>query len=211
MKANAINALKGIGKALSTAALDTLSAWLELKAEPSETTPTHTFITHGIAGAGASHVGVAGSVAVAVVNGTTRALIESTTANRAITVSGDMAIHSEAVQKVDTVASAAVGPKGTADRNLAASGSSDQSNGGNATQYPSHSANDDGSLMIGGTNHGQITHFAKGTDNYTVSVTPDPNYKVQSITSTLIPPSTSWMFTAMVMQRAAALARILTP
>ena len=122
-----------------------------------------------------------------------------------------MAIHSEAVQKVDTVASAAVGPKGTADRNLAASGSSDQSNGGNATQYPSHSANDDGSLMIGGTNHGQITHFAKGTDNYTVSVTPDPNYKVQSITSTLIPPSTSWMFTAMVMQRAAALARILTP
>ena len=52
---------------------------------------------------------------------------------------------------------------------------------------------------------------ALGIDPHTVSVTPDPNYKVQSITSTLIPPSTSWMFTAMVMQRAAALARILTP
>ena len=37
MKANAIDALKGMGKALSTATLDTLSAWLELKAEPSET------------------------------------------------------------------------------------------------------------------------------------------------------------------------------
>ncbi len=130
--------IKGTVKALATSALDQLSNWLSLDVEVAPTVPQCAFVTQAIAGAGASKVGVAGSVAVAVVNGTTKALIGDLPADsaydalRSITVYGDTVIKAESNQADDITGTSAVTSSGLADKNTQ-SGASDGDSGDGST------------------------------------------------------------------------------
>ncbi len=128
LQQNLKTAVQNIGKALTTVVLDELSYWLELTIEPESNASYNKFVTTAIAGAGASSVGIAGSVAVAVINGVTSAMItdlaEDGAALYPITVTGDTFIKALSNQFEDTTATSAVTDGGIADKNLAA-GSSD--------------------------------------------------------------------------------------
>lgn len=76
--------------------------------------------TVSISGEGASNVGVAGSVAVAYVDGTTQAAIEArdNAADQDIQVNGVVTIQSNAAQKVYTTATASAVANGAPDKNI---------------------------------------------------------------------------------------------
>ena len=123
--------LKDAGKALTTAALDALSGWLDLPIEQEDLGPGYEFVTQAVAGAGASSVGIAGSAAVSVISGSTKAYLSDTTSRAVypVNVTGALEIDAYARQSLKSVASSAVGDDGMADKNLTAGGSSDTGNG----------------------------------------------------------------------------------
>ena len=84
IKAALLNALTSSGKAATDSLLGALSEWADAKVVPQRLYPTHTFTTQAISGAGATSIGVAGSLALAFVDGTTEARI----ADAADTASG---------------------------------------------------------------------------------------------------------------------------
>ncbi|NLI54632.1 MAG: hypothetical protein GX417_10000, partial [Clostridiales bacterium] len=73
LKTNLMNALAEAGKALTNAAVDALTTFLDVKLKPEEKLAAHTFVTQAVAGAGASNVGIAGAAAIAVIHGDTAA------------------------------------------------------------------------------------------------------------------------------------------
>ena len=87
-------ALEKTGVALTNSALNSLSSWLDAAVVPEDDTPTNKFVTHAIAGAGATDVGIAGSVAIALINGETKATIEKVdVADHEWTEGGDVAVE----------------------------------------------------------------------------------------------------------------------
>lgn len=90
-----------------------------------ERNPSNVFVTEAVSGAGASNVGVAGSVAIAVINGTTKAYIGDSA--NVITATGDIIINADARQSESTTGSAAVGNDGKADKNLSGGNSGTES------------------------------------------------------------------------------------
>lgn len=92
LKNNALNAVKKSGKVLTTAALDGLSNWLNLKIKASDIGPTHEFVTQAVSGAGASNVGVAGAAAIAVISGETKAYLADGDASVPVDVTGTLTI-----------------------------------------------------------------------------------------------------------------------
>ena len=80
LKTNLMNALAEAGKALTNAAVDALTTFLDVKLTVKEKLAAHTFVTQAIAGAGASNVGIAGSAAIAVIHGDTAAYVMSANA-----------------------------------------------------------------------------------------------------------------------------------
>ena len=130
-----IAGVKNSGLALTTTALDTLNEMLDLSITPEENNDNekHVISTQAIAGAGGGDVGVAGSVAIAVLNGTTRASIENYTGNgqtnildaagnivgreSSIEAGGEIDIIAVNDQKVTTTASGAIDADGDADKN----------------------------------------------------------------------------------------------
>ena len=178
LKENAMTALSEAGKALTTTALDGLSSWLSLKIEPEDDSPSHTFITQAISGAGASNVGIAGSAAIAVIIGTTKAYIAGVSGSTVnpIVVTGDTVIKAYARQTENTVASSAVTDKGTADTDPGAGAGGDT---GNTTGTP-HESTTSGKVVVGSMTNGTMgvsgTQTAGGT--VTLTVTPDDGYKI---------------------------------
>ena len=71
-----LNALQQCGAEVTEVALDALSGWLDAPVVPEDETPMHKFSTQAVSGAGATNVGIAGSAAVAVINGDSIAFIE---------------------------------------------------------------------------------------------------------------------------------------
>ncbi|MCF0142287.1 MAG: hypothetical protein HUJ75_02805, partial [Parasporobacterium sp.] len=108
-------------------ALDKLSELGKLKVELPEKDPAHTFFTYAIAGAGAFNVGVAGSAALAVIKGKTTAYIVGVDnpSDFDIVVTGNTVVHSDAVHRVDTIASSSVGSNNAPDKNDTALGDAD--------------------------------------------------------------------------------------
>ncbi|MEN6340037.1 MAG: hypothetical protein ABFD03_07915, partial [Clostridiaceae bacterium] len=173
LKTKLTQILKDAGKALTTSALDALSGWLDLPIKEENLGPGHEFITQAIAGAGASEVGIAGSAAIAIITGNTKAYL-SDVANRSlypVVVSGDTEIDAYARQSLDSVASSSVGDDGMADKNLTASGSSDAGNGSSAGS--SYESSTSGKFIIGSMQNGKVT-----VSGSTLSVTPDEGYKL---------------------------------
>ena len=108
----------------------------------------HRISTQAISGAGASKVGVAGSVAISIVNGTTAAMIESLNSalpNDAddIYVIGDIIIAADNMQFIYTTAGALANAEGKADKNKSATDS------GGENQAINESADEGKSVGIG--------------------------------------------------------------
>lgn len=82
-----------------------------------------------VSGAGASNVGVAGSVAISVVNGTSKAYIADVQ-NGQMNVSGNVTVESKASQDVYTSAGASVDALGRVDKNKDATDNANSTQGG---------------------------------------------------------------------------------
>lgn len=167
--------LKDAGKALTTAALDALSGWLDLPIEETDLGPGHEFVTQAVAGAGASEVGIAGSAAIAVIIGNTKAYLSDSTSRTLypVNVTGVLEIDAYARQSLKSVASSAVGDDGMADKNLTAGGSSDTGDGSSAgTQNESTTV---GQFVIGSMQNGKVT-----VSGNKLTVAPDEGYKLTS-------------------------------
>ncbi|HWP21633.1 MAG TPA: hypothetical protein VN417_02730 [Candidatus Cryosericum sp.] len=165
--------LKDTGKALTTAALDALSGWLDLPIEETDLGPGHEFITQAVAGAGASEVGIAGSAAIAVIIGNTKAYLSDSTSRTLypVNVTGVLEIDAYARQCLKSVASSAVGDDGMADKNLTAGGSSDTGDGSSAgAQNESTTV---GQFVIGSMQNGKVT-----VSGNKLTVAPDEGYKL---------------------------------
>ncbi|NCC44101.1 MAG: hypothetical protein EOM18_11100, partial [Clostridia bacterium] len=176
LRTKAAKILQDTGRALSTAALDSLSSWLDLSIKQKDKGPTHTFVTQAIAGAGASNVGVAGSVAISVVSGKTKAYIGDSA--QTVVVEKDMIIQADASQSEDTTSSAAVGSDGKADKNLAA-GSADTTSGSSDI---THQGSTNGNLVIAPSTNGAVT-ASKNGNKVTVTGSPDEGYTLGYVTA----------------------------
>ena len=118
----------GVGAAVNTVTLNNLARIgdneieadkLNLAAVTKETEGTgHVIDTQAISGAGASDVGVAGSVAITVLNSDTGTEITDGTGR--VTTAGDMTMQASERRSVNNVASGAVDEKGNADANKSA-------------------------------------------------------------------------------------------
>lgn len=87
----------------------------------------HKISTTAISGAGAANIGIAGAVAVTVINGTTEAVIADSISQREATdiaVTGDVSLNARHAQKVYNTATAAADKKGAADKNKNATSTS---------------------------------------------------------------------------------------
>jgi len=177
LKTKITQVLKDAGKAITTAALDALSGWLDLPIEETDLGPGNEFTTQAVAGAGASSVGVAGSAAIAIITGNTQAYLGEVadSSQYPLVVAGDTEIDAYARQKLDSVASSAVGSDGMADKNLTAGGSSDTGDGSSAgTQYDSTT---EGKFIVGSMQNGKVT-----VSGNTLTITPDEGYKLSTDT-----------------------------
>lgn len=116
------NIIDGIRSAARTAAvtltneaIGALTEHFDLQLEAEEKQAEgHVIDTQAIAGAGAREVGVAGSVAITVLNAETRATIAD---GAKIEASGDMTMEASELRAVHNTASAAVDSKGNASAN----------------------------------------------------------------------------------------------
>ena len=187
--ANAQTALANMGKALTTAALDAITYWCGTKLEPEKKVPTNDITTTAIAGAGASNVGVAGSAAIAVVNGTSKAYISSVddSSKYPIKVTGNLAIYSKTVQAEETTSTSSVTADGSPDKNLAAGASDTADNGegtgGGSTDEQTGEDSTDSVIKIDKLSHGKIT-FEKNGKTVELTVTPNKGYTIQPNTVT---------------------------
>ncbi|MBR4990130.1 MAG: hypothetical protein IKY96_03105, partial [Oscillospiraceae bacterium] len=197
IKASFINALNSAGKAATDVVLGSLSDAIDAQVVPAQEYPTHTFRTHAVSGAGASDVGVAGSLAIAVIDIQTMACImdaekvEESEEVKDITVTNGLVIRAQSKQYEDTIATAAVNGNGEADPNPA---------GGNTppatTTGPVNPATnwDNGIVTVSETTNGIVNKVdvVRGADNkptYTLVITPNANFKVGKVTYTITTPA----------------------
>jgi len=184
---NAKNALKKAGKVITTAALDALSNWAGTKLKSDSLEKAHVITTHAIAGAGASNVGIAGAVALSIVDGKTVAAIGDSDDLTNIDLTGTLTLFAQGVHDEDTVASAAVGDDGNPDTNPSAGGDSDVGNGSANSSAGTEVPGSNGKLVIGNTTNGKITSLEKpyeDEDVFRIKVRADEGYKLTGLTLT---------------------------
>lgn len=133
-----------------------------------EDAPASTITTWSVAGAGASDVGVAGSVAIAVVTGDTIATIADHTGTARtddIVVVGTTTVSAESAETFDTVATAAVTDAGAPDKNSDAAGKADANT--TTTTTTSGTTTSTGSGATTGSGTGTGSGAATGTGGAT--------------------------------------------
>ena len=119
-KKRIIDGIKSAAKkgsvALTDGALAALSSHFDLALEAQEEKATgHVIDTQAVSGAGTREVGVAGSVAVTVLNAETSATVAG--GSNELNVTGDLSVEANELRSVKSVASAALDAKGNADAN----------------------------------------------------------------------------------------------
>ena len=116
--------------ALTNTAISRLTNHMDVVLEAESTGEKHVFDTQAISGSGAKDVGIAGSVALTIVNANTVASVADSNGN--INVTGEVAVNAVENRKVNNVASAAIDARGNADDNKAADKSKDTGSGDQA-------------------------------------------------------------------------------
>lgn len=107
-------ALKASVSKIGDMAISRLVENLNVKLEPEDVSDKHVVRTEAIAGAAAKDVGIAGAVAITILNASTTATVNS---GSAMQVTGDVTVEAQEARRVNTVASAALDSKGNADKN----------------------------------------------------------------------------------------------
>ncbi|MBR2571410.1 MAG: hypothetical protein IKE30_04710 [Clostridia bacterium] len=107
-------ALKAAVAKIGDEAIAKLVEGLEVELVPEDVSDKHVVRTEAIAGAAAKDVGIAGAVAITILNANTTASVNS---GSAMTVAGDVTVEAREARRVNTVASAALDAKGNADKN----------------------------------------------------------------------------------------------
>ena len=115
---------------LTNTAISRLASHAGVVLEADSVTDKHVFDTQAISGSGAKDVGVAGAVALTIVNGKTEATVAGGKGN--VKVNGQVTMNAEEKRKVNNVASAALDARGDADDNKAADTSEDAGSGDQA-------------------------------------------------------------------------------
>ncbi|MEG2199311.1 MAG: hypothetical protein RRY25_03390, partial [Anaerovorax sp.] len=130
---NLKSAASALGLAVTNASLDALVAWTGTALAVEAPINAHHFSTISVAGAGATNVGIAGSVSIGIIKGTTEALVKKPNNNEVykIQVSGDTIIEALGTQREESLATASTDVNGAPDKNLSAGegGTSDAGNG----------------------------------------------------------------------------------
>ena len=175
LKTNSQSLLSQLGRVLTTSALDAAFTWLNVDIQKTDRGPAHAFVTEAVAGAGASKVGVAGSIAICVANGSTKAYLGDSA--KAVTAGGDLIVRAYSSQSEETTASSAVGKDGKADKNLSAGAS-----GATSGVTPDQAEQKQGNLILSSSVGGKYTATVNGS---TVTVTPTAleGYKIGKVTA----------------------------
>ncbi|MBR1559442.1 MAG: hypothetical protein IJ646_04290 [Clostridia bacterium] len=170
---------------LTGESLNALTERFDLALEAAENPPTgHIIDTQAISGAGAKNVGVAGSVAVTVLNAETKATIADS--GKAVKVSGDMTVAADELRTVNNISSAAADASGDAVANLNA-GAEETAQTGGGDEANSTAANEYGkdkkqtvklTVGVGGT--AEIIQAEKGENRPGFYITLKEGYKMPS-------------------------------
>ena len=99
---------------VGNAAIESLVNNLDVQLEPEDVSDKHVIRTEAISGAAAKDVGIAGSVAIAIVNANTRAAVNG---GGTLNIAGDAVVDAREARRVTTNASAALDSNGDADTN----------------------------------------------------------------------------------------------
>ena len=110
-------ALNASTAAVGNRAIEALVNNLDVQLVPEDVSDKHVIRTEAISGAAAKDVGIAGSVAIAIVNADTRAAVNS---GSALNIAGDATVDAREARRVTTAASAALDANGNADTNKGA-------------------------------------------------------------------------------------------
>ena len=166
IKDEVLKLLKESTAALTNEVLDSIAGKLDIQMNREPTGDRHVITTQAIAGAGAAGTSNAGSIAVAVANLTTKAVIAKS--EKAVTVEneGALIINAEELRRIRTHATAAVDARtGEADNNDGVGETENQNNGGSATGLQTITS-EDGIITVQTEVGGKSRFSDNGTDLY---------------------------------------------
>ena len=165
--------------ALTNGAVSKLTSTLgvTLEAEQAEATG-HVIETQAIAGAGAKDVGVAGSVAVTVLNANTIATIADGKADRKVNVTGEMTVEADELRSVKNVASAAADANGDAEDNKSSEDSDNKNVGGNEAKSVAENDKKTTKLTVDVGGKASIREGDKGDNRPKFYITLKDGYKL---------------------------------
>ena len=156
---------------VGNAAIESLVENLDVQLVPEDVSDKHVIRTEAISGAGAKDVGIAGSVAITILNANTTAVVKN---GGALSITGEAAVDAREARRVTTVASAALDQHGNADKNKDA-GSKEQKDtvGGNAAMSTVHLGEQ---LEVKSAPGAELQQDA--SDQNIVWITPRDGYKI---------------------------------
>ena len=167
-------AAKKASVTLTNSAIAALTDHFDLKLEGKSDPTGHVISTQAVAGAGARDVGVAGSVAVTVLNAETSATVAES--SKEFNVGGDVTVEAKELRSVESIASAALDANGDADANKSADeeANADVAAGNNTVRGKSVT------LELGAGATGEIRDGDKNDNRPKIYVDVEEGYKMPS-------------------------------
>ena len=118
---------------VGNAAIESLVSNLDVQLAPEDVSDKHVIRTEAISGAGAKDVGIAGSVAITVLNANTLAVVSS---GSTLSITGEATVDAREARRVTSVASAALDQNGNADKNKDAGSKAEKDTVGGSAATP---------------------------------------------------------------------------
>ena len=177
------NAVEEAGKALTNAAVDEILGHLNREYIIEGEIDAHRFTTQAIAGSSGVKASVAGSAAIALISGTTGALIAGAAApsDNKVETSGDMILRAIGSQVEKTTASAAEDGRGNADGNLNAGTSDKVDDSAAETKASTIDTISNAAIEVGAGGSASVS-------DRKVTLKPDSNKKVRGVTVKYVKP-----------------------
>ena len=156
---------------VGNAAIESLVDNLDVQLVPEDVSDKHVIRTEAISGAGAKDVGIAGSVAITILNANTTAVVNN---GGALSITGEATVDAREARRVTTVASAALDQNGKADKNSDAGSKEEKDTvGGNAATPTVHLGEQ---LQVQSAVGAELQQDA--SDKNIVWITPRDGYKI---------------------------------
>ena len=156
---------------VGNAAIESLVDNLDVQLVPEDVSDKHVIRTEAISGAGAKDVGIAGSVAITILNANTTAVVNN---GGALSITGEATVDAREARRVTTIASAALDQNGNADKNSDAGSKEEKDTvGGNAATPTVHLGEQ---LQVQSAVGAELQQDA--SDKNIVWITPRDGYKI---------------------------------